>query len=222
MSEPWKRKEVIGDCTLLLGDCLEILPTLEKVDAVITDPPYNVGKNYGTHNDKMPIEEYAAWCAERVAACKEIADNQFWVAPRYKMALWLSLLPEAHLVVIRRGASGPFRGGWSDQFETALSIGKPSRCIPDLWDDIRLKGEGYFFREDSFGHPGYTPYPIMERAIDILAENSLCDPFMGTGTTGVACVNLGRRFIGIEIEEKYFNIAIERIKAAQAQGRLFA
>ena len=222
MREPGKRKEVIGDCTLLLGDCLEILPTLEKVDAVITDPPYNVGKNYGTHNDKMPMEEYAAWCAERVAACKEIADNQFWVAPRYKMALWLSLLPEAHLVVIRRGASGPFRGGWSDQFETALSIGKPSRCIPDLWDDIRLKGEGYFFREDSFGHPGYTPYPIMERAIDILAENSLCDPFMGTGTTGVACVNLGRRFIGIEIEEKYFNIAIERIKAAQAQGRLFA
>lgn len=213
---------VIGDAILYCGDCLEILPTLPKVDAVITDPPYNVGKDYGTHNDSMSAPEYVAWCAERVAACLGLAGNQFWVAPRYKLGLWLSLLPDSHLIVIRRGASGPFRQGWSDQFEIALATGKPSKCMPDLWSDIRLKGEGYFFREDSYGHPGYTPYPIMERAINLLAAHSLCDPFMGTGTSGEAAMRTGRAYIGIEIERKYFDIACERIDNAQRQGRLIA
>lgn len=221
MTDPWKRKEVIGNATLYLGDCLEILPTLPKVDAVVTDPPYNVGKDYGTHDDAMPVADYVAWCDARVSACKGIADNQFWVAPRYKMALWLSMLPDAHLVVIRRGAAGPFRQGWSDQFETALAVGKPAKCMPDLWADIRLKREGYFFREDSYGHPGYTPYPIMERAINLFAAESVCDPFMGTGTTGEAAMRTGRKFIGIEIEPKYFNIAVERITNAQRQERMF-
>jgi len=214
--------EVIGNATLYEGDCLDILPTLPKVDAVITDPPYNVGKDYGTHNDAMPPPEYAAWCAERVAACLMLAVAQFWVAPRYKLAMWLSLLPDSHLIVIRRGAAGPFRQGWSDQFKIALATGKPARCISDLWSDIRLKGEGYFFREDSYGHPGYTPYPIMERAISLLAAHSLCDPFMGTGTSGEAAMRLGRKFIGIEIEPKYFDIACERITNAQRQERMFA
>lgn len=212
---------IIGNATLYLGDCLEILLTLPKVDAVITDPPYNVGKDYGTHNDAMPDADYATWSAKRVAACLALADNQFWVAPRYKLELWLSLLPSAHLVVIRRGAAGPFRQGWSDQFEIALAVGKPAKCMSDLWTDIRLKGEGYFFREDSYGHPGYTPYPIMERAINLLAANSLCDPFMGTGTSGEAAMRTGRKFIGIEIEPKYFDIACERIENAQRQARMF-
>lgn len=213
---------IIGDATLYLGDCLEILPTLGKVDAVITDPPYNVGKDYGTHDDSMPDATYAQWCSERVQACLALADNQFWVAPRYKMALWLSLLPTAHIVVIRRGASGPFRQGWSDQFETALAVGKPLKCGTDIWDDIRLKGEGYFFRENSYGHPGYTPYPIMERAINLFAPTSVCDPFMGTGTCGEAAIRAGKRFIGIEINPRYFDIACTRIENAQRQQPMFA
>lgn len=216
------RIETIGNAVLYLADCREVIPTLDKVDAVITDPPYNVGKDYGTHNDSMPDSEYAEWCMLRVTECLKLADNQFWVAPRYKLKLWMDLLPNNHLVVIRRGASGPFRQGWSDQFEIALSIGKPAKCIPDLWDDIRLKGEGYFFREDAYGHPGYTPYRIMERAVELFSINTVIDPFCGTGTTGVACMNLGRKFIGIEIEERYFNIACTRIDQAQRQGRLFA
>ena len=222
MADPWKRREVIGNATLYLGDCLEILPTLPKVDAVITDPPYNVGKDYGTHKDDMPPVQYENWCRARTLAARELATNQFWVAPRYKLGLWLGLLPESHLVVIRRGAAGPFRQGWSDQFEIALAIGKPEKCMSDLWSDIRLKGEGYFFREDSYGHPGYTPYPIMERAINLFAAESVCDPFMGTGTTGDAAMRTGRKFIGIEIEPKYFDIACERIENAQRQGRMFA
>ena len=202
--------------TIFHGDCREVLPGLGKVDLVLTDPPYNVGKDYGRHNDSMPDSEYESWCGDIVGRCLKCADNQFWVAPRYRLGLWLSLLPGAHLVVIRRGASGPIRQGWSDQFEIALSVGKPGQCLPDLWDDIRLKEEGYFFREETFGHPGYTPKLIMERAISLLSESSVIDPFCGTGTTLVAAKLLGRRAIGIELEERYCEIAARRL----AQGVL--
>jgi site-specific DNA-methyltransferase (adenine-specific) len=209
-----------GAVTLYHGDCLEVLPTLAGFDAVITDPPYNVGKDYGAHNDAMSDEEYATWSGVRVAACLALCDNQFWVAPRYQLGLWLSLLPGAHLIVIRRGAAGPYRQGWSDQFQIALAVGKPSRCVSDLWSDIRLKGEGYFFREETYEHPGYTPYPLMARAVELFSTQSVCDPFMGTGGTGIACVKSGRSFTGIELDERWIEIAAKRIIEAKKQGML--
>jgi DNA modification methylase len=207
MIKPYYQDDAV---TIYHGDCRDILPSLPKVDLVLADPPYNVGKDYGTHNDSMPLGEYEHWAADCVAPCLLMAPNQFWVAPRYKLGLWLSLLPKSHLIVIKRGASGPFREGWSDQFEIALATGKPQKCIPDLWTDIRLKGEGYFFREETYGHPGYTPAPIMERAILLLSEHLVLDPFLGTGTTAYCAKKLGRKCIGIEIEEKYCEIAAKR------------
>jgi hypothetical protein len=198
--------------TIYHGDCREILPQLMNADAVITDPPYNVGKDYGIHDDNMSENNYAAWAKECVNNAMKRAENQFWVAPRYKMELWLRLLKGAHLIVIPRGASGPLRQGWSDQFETALCIGKPNTTVSDLWSGIRLKGEGYFFREETFGHPGYTPYPIMAKAVSLLSTHSVIDPFCGTGTTLRAAKDLRRKAIGIEIEEKYCAIAVERLR----------
>lgn len=193
------------------GDCREILPDLPKVDLVLTDPPYNCGKDYGTYKDNLPAGEYKEFMKTVVSLCRKIAPNQFWVAPRYQLPMWSELIPDYHLVVVRRGAMGPLRGGWSDQFEIALSVGKPHKCVPDLWDSIRLKGEGYFFRENTFNHPGYTPYPIMAKAADVLSVTTICDPFCGTGTSLVAAKQLGRHAIGIEIEEKYVEIAIKRL-----------
>lgn len=193
------------------GDCRQVIPSLGQFDAVVTDPPYNVGKDYGVHDDKMSNDEYAEWSRSIVELCLQKASNQFWVAPRYKLELWLSLLPSAHLIVIPRGAAGPFRQGWSDQFEIALAVGKPSQCVADLWKGIRLKGEGYFFTEETWGHPGYTPYPIMLRAIQLLAVETVLEPFCGTGTTLRAAKDLGKRSVGIELEERYCEIAAKRL-----------
>lgn len=206
-------KSDCGRIQLYCGDCLKILPEIGKVDAVITDPPYNVGKEYGVHNDSMSEIDYASWARSRVDACSVISKNQFWVAPRYKLELWLSLLPSSHLIVIRRGAAGPNRQGWSDQFEIACAIGKPFHAPSDLWEGIRLKGEGYFFREETYGHPGYTPFLIMQRAVLALSKENemVCDPFLGTGSTAIACIRTGRKFVGIEISETYFTVAKERI-----------
>lgn len=197
--------------TIYHGDCLEILPQLEPVDLVLTDPPYNCGKDYGTARDDYPDYLYETMINNVAQECKRLAKNQFWVAPRYKMAMYMKIFPAAHIVAIERGAQGSYRGGWSDQFETALSIGKPNKCVGDLWKDIRLKGEGYYFREETFGHPGYTPYPIMLKAAELLSIESLCDPYLGTGTSIVAAKQLGRNAIGIEIEEKYCEIAARRL-----------
>lgn len=201
---------------IFLGDCREVLPQLPdaSVDLVLTDPPYNVGKDYGTWNDCLPLEEYQIVMAAIVAECLRLAPHQAWVAPRYQLGFYLSLLPKAHLVVIRRGAAGPNRQGWLDQFEVALAIGHPERASSDLWMDIRLKGEGYFFTEQTYGHPGYTPLPIMQRFTHYLSGpgQTILDPFLGSGTALVAAKALGRKAIGIEIEERYCEIAAKRLQ----------
>lgn len=208
--EPYYHDEDSG-ITIYHGDCREILPHLPKVDLVLTDPPYNCGKDYGTYKDNLPAGEYRQFMETAVDLSRNIASNQFWVAPRYQLPMWSEIIPDYHLIVIRRGATGPCRGGWLDQFEIALSIGKPSRHAPDLWDTIRLKAEGYFFRENTFNHPGYTPYPILAKATDLLSKEVICDPFCGTGTSLVAAKQLHRKAIGIEIEEKYCEIAVKRL-----------
>ena len=200
--------------TVYLGDCLEVLPTLEAVDHVITDPPYNVGKDYGAWKDNLPECEYAAFIAG-VAQHVQTARSQAWLAPKKHIRLFLNVFPEAHIVVIKRGAGGPLRGGWSDQFDFLVTTGKPLRVWRDLWEDIRLKGEGYFFREDDFGHPGYTPAPIPTRTISLFTDpgETILDPFMGSGTTLVAAKQLGRRAIGIELEERWAEVAVKRLEA---------
>jgi len=201
-------------CTIYHGDCRDILPHLPKIDLVLTDPPYNAGKDYGAYKDNLPTNKYQDSMTRIVSLSRVVAKNQFWVAPRYQMQFWSSLFTDGHLITIRRGARGPFRGGWSDQFEVAWAVGKPNYCEKDLWEDIRLKGEGYFFREETYGHPGYTPYRIMARAIRLLSTASVLDPFMGSGTTLRAAKDLGRKAIGIEIEEKYCEIAAKRLSLA--------
>ena len=196
--------------TIYHGDCREILPTL-SADAVITDPPYNCGKDYGTYKDNLTEGDYNIFMKDIINKSLAISTNQFWVVPRYKLHIFLPLFPGYHLIVITRGATGPYRGGWSDQFEVAVAVGKPSKCVPDLWNKIRLKGEGYFFREETFGHPGYTPYPIMLWACQLLCKETVVDPFCGTGTTLRAAKDLNRKAIGIEINEKYCEIAANRM-----------
>ncbi len=200
--------------TIYHGDCRKVLPEIVHADAVITDPPCNCGKDYGTYKDKLSPDEYAYFMHCVVRESLRIAPKQAWVAPRYQMRLFLQLLDDPHIVVVRRGAMGPYRGGWSDQFEVVLIKGKPNRVFPDLWDKIRLKGEGYFFREETWNHPGYTPEPIMRCCVDLLTTEGdlIVEPFCGTGTTLRAAKDLRRKAIGIEIEEKYCEIAAKRLE----------
>ena len=196
--------------TIYHGDCREVLPHIGTVSAVVTDPPFNVGKDYGTHQDGLSDDEYL----DLIGSVARAADVQAWVTPTVQLSRFTSVLgPDAHPVVVRRGAQGPLRFGWSDQFLLVLVRGKPSRPVPNLWDGVRLPDEGYYYREETYGHPGTTSLGVMQRLVDLLvpSDGVVLEPFLGTGTTLRAAKNIGRRAIGIEIDEHWCEVAATRL-----------
>ncbi len=221
------RKEVIGNAELYLGDCLEILPTLGKVDAVITDPPY--GYNY--ESNYIAETTTAAWMNSSIAN-----DND--TSARDAVLSWAGERPWLSFGAWRMPKPRGVRGVLVWDKGPASGMGDLSFPWKGSWEEIYIGGNGWAGRRDegvikghwvvtraSMGrtHPNEKPVSLMCEIIKKLPPCcSVCDPFMGSGTTGVACMNLGRKFIGIEIEERYFQMACRRIEDAQRQGRLFA
>lgn len=201
----------IGNATLYLGDCLEILPTLSKVDAVLTDPPYGIGASAGIGKyGRLKIAEDLKWD-------EEAPDVSFLLA--FDVAIvwggnYFDLPPRRGYLVWNKGNG--FKGRDFAECEQAwVSMDMNAR----VFDFDPLAKRSYHGKQ----HPTQKPVELMEWCLSIIPDASVVlDPFMGSGTTGVACVNLGRKFVGIERERKYFDIACQRIDAANAQGRLFA
>ncbi|NDD05234.1 MAG: site-specific DNA-methyltransferase [Proteobacteria bacterium] len=209
-------KVQIGDATLYLGDCMDILQTLDKVDAVITDPPYGILGSYheSKHDAKNGWNQFGKleWDKERPK--KETFDlflhlgetiivwggNYFtdWLPPSMKWLSW------------DKGQDGfslaDFELAWTNQQKASRRINYPRV--------LALKDEKQ--------HPTQKPIAVMRWCIEQAGNpKTILDPFMGSGTTGVAAIQMGRKFIGIERETKYFDIACRRIEQAVAQGQLF-
>ena len=217
-------KVIIGDATLYHGDCMDIMPTLGKVDAVVTDPPYGV--NLGS--DKSHVignERYLSFIdtpenvqekiVPAVRAALSIATRGV-ITPGTRCAFYYDNPNEIGAIYFPAGA-GFSRWGFTCS-QPILFYGKdpymPRNKKPNSVKCTELS--------DKNGHPCPKPTNLMNWFVDrsSIVGETIIDPFMGSGTTGVACANLGRKFIGIEIERKYFDIACERIEAAYAQGRL--
>ncbi len=212
---PYRRKEVIGDCTLYLGDCMGIMPTLPKIDAVVTDPPYGIGKDgqkrtTGGHGGRKAYE-FKGWDAERPDA--SVFSSIISIASKH--VIWggnyfADLLP----------ASGKWlvwdKGQRINQSDGELAYTSENGALRIFTQNrVALLVEGA-------QHPTQKPIEVMVWSVQQLNKaDVILDPFMGSGTTGVACVKLGRSFIGIEIEPDYFEIACERIRKAYAQPDMF-
>lgn len=223
MSTPWKRKEIIGDCTLYLGDCMEVMPTLGKVDAVVTDPPYGInydaaaasvsGKQSGKGFGKKGVYKKTDWDSKTfpdeinyalsIARKSIVFGGNYYELPPSKC--WLVWDKENN-------------GGFADCELAWSNIDKPVRLIRHMWNGGIRKGQ-----EPRNNHPTQKPVGVMEWCIGHLPDNTetILDPFMGSGTTLVACAKLGRSGIGIELDEDYFNIACERVEKAYSQADLF-
>ena len=207
------RVEVIGRATLYLGDCRDILPTLPKVDAVVTDPPYGIGAaKRGAHSS---IRDNAAW------------EHQDWDdgrPDRETFDLIRSLAPHAAIWGGNYFADFlPPSSGWlcwrKPEAETGFSLADIELCWTSLNFAARCRTSP---RRDGNDHPTQKPVSIMLWTLGFLPDaHVILDPFMGSGTTGVAAVQMQRDFIGIEREPKYFDIACKRIEDAQRQGSLF-
>lgn len=200
------RVEHIGNATLYLGDCRDILPTLGRVDAVVTDPPYGVSMKRGDSKNKDRLAgdntppfvgDFAQWPAVIWGGnnfCDQLPRSAGWL-------VWFKYFPDC---------------ARHSQAELAWS---------NVVNTVRHHAEAYhgFMRaKDGWLHPTQKPVQLMRWCIAFVPEaKTILDPFMGSGTTGVAALKEGRRFIGIEIEAKYFEIACRRIDEAQRQGDFF-
>ena len=204
------RPVIIGDATLYLGDCMDILPTMGKVDAVITDPPFGVGNfvqitgnvrgEAVTWNESGPSADFFQILKEKSTHriiwganyfnCFEGAGGLVWVKNQ--------LMPNMSKAEMASTS-------WGNKVEL-----------------ISLTWTNYVNTKEST-HPCERPVGLYKWCIEQVPKQpqTILDPFMGSGTTGVAAIQLGRKFIGIEREPKYFDIACQRIEQAAAQGQLF-
>lgn len=210
-------KVEIGNATLHLGDCMDILPTLDKVDAVITDPPYGINiasrGTVGTSKNAV-AKDYGKSDWDKNPPSKELIDllraNSDWQA--FFGGNYFYLPPTSCWLVWDKLNTGDF----ADCELAWTNWPKAVRRIQWRWNGMIRQGN-----EDRF-HPTQKPLQVMKWVIDLCPKaDTILDPFMGSGTTGVAAVQMGRKFIGIEREPKYFDIACKRIEDAQRMQDMF-
>lgn len=219
----------IGDCTLYHADCMDVLPTLPKVDAVVTDPPYGtqeLGGGYGRrqlHSEngrdgrtilgdhdlstfKSAVELMASY------NCYILA----FYAPR-KTRQFIEAIGDieyvGEIVWDKKQMGLGYTVRYSHESIAVLKVGNPEKPLFAIDSVITA-------HQMEKSHPHQKPIELM-KTLCSWQQGNVLDPFMGSGTTGVACVNLGRKFIGIEKERKYFDIACERIQRATNQGKLW-
>jgi DNA modification methylase len=208
----YQRKEIIGDCRLYQGNSLDVMIGLGEFDACITDPPYGIGEHGGAQRTRgrpgYAKHEARGWDNERPS--RAVFDQIFalsqdqiiwggnyfsdWLPPRMGWLYW------------QKRMGGDFSDGelaWTSRHRALREF---VRC-PKGMDK---------------SHPCEKPVALMQWCLGFLPNaETILDPFMGSGTTGVACVNLGRKFTGIELDPGYFDIACRRIEEAYKQPRLF-
>lgn len=202
----------IQDATLYLGDCREILPTLSKVDAVVTDPPYGIARVWkggfsGKHgwakagieasqrnewDDEGPPESVISWM---LSTREQIiwGGNYFDLPPSRCWLIWNK--PERGFTLAEAEMA------WTN-FDSVVRVFDYPRSEPDRQ------------------HPTQKPVALMRWCVD-KTKGAVCDPYMGSGTTGVACAKAARPFIGIERNPRWFDFACRRIEQAYKQPDLF-
>jgi site-specific DNA-methyltransferase (adenine-specific) len=244
------RREVIGNATLYLGDCIEISRELPdaSIDAVLTDPPYSSGtRREGAKGVRKSMNREVD--NEEWFSTDSLTTDGFWWLMHANAVQWRRLTREgAHVLAFIDWRMWPHMTG-------AIEAADLRRFGMLVWDKSHF-GMGMYFRNqhelvmhftngrgkeaarhdvgnvlrvprvmgDDSEHLTQKPVELLERLLSVVTTPTdvVFDPFMGSGSTGVACSGLGRPFVGIEVEPRYFDIACRRIEDAQRQERLFA
>lgn len=207
-----------ADVTIFHGDCREILPTLAPVDLVLTDPPYNAGISYGEGtNDKVSWSEYGDWLKSCLVEMERLSKGLVLCFVSVNGLKQMAITyPPKHICVWNKPMSfSPRLGGsaFLPHWEPCLVYGTlhgeggrvPDYHLSDVWTENIAERNG---------HPCPKPVALMRRIIKDVPGTTILDPFMGSGTTLRAAKDLGRKAIGIEIEERYCEIAAERMSQA--------
>jgi DNA modification methylase len=213
--QPIRREVTVGEHRLILGDCFPVMRQLPNVDAVLTDPPYGIGKDgqkrtTGGHGGRKAYD-FKGWDAERPHA--DTFAEILKIAPAH--IIWggnyfADLLPATGQWLVwdkgQRINQSDGELAWTNK-HGALRIFTLNRVA---------------LMTDGAQHPTQKPVELMQWCLGFFrAGCTVLDPFMGSGTTGVACARRGFRFIGIEREEEYFEIAVKRLRDAHSAPDMF-
>lgn len=225
------RKEVIGNATLYLGDARDVLPSLGHIPACVTDPPYAFETSGGGlfRRGRENMDQIAAAdldkgfdhsliSSKQFGSAVVFAHNDQWASllphmakefPRYAICQWHKTNPMPVANKHYQPDTEIYVHAWRSEFHPAGDLCNKRRFI--------LAPNG---QDGAIDHPTVKLLPVMRKIIVNVTGHLICDPFMGSGSTGVAALLDGRRFIGIEVKPQFFDLACKRIEDAQRQGSL--
>lgn len=218
------------ETSLILGNCLDEMWKIPKDVFIFSDPPYNQGYHYNLYHDKIEEDKYAEMLRTvflgrksivihypeemiNILGGSEVKQVVSWVynsntAKQHRLIAWFGCKPDM------RKIPQPYKNPTDKRIAKRIAEGKKARGY-DWWEINQVKNVS---KKDN-PHPCPIPLEIAERVILATTNkgDTICDPFMGSGTIGIACKKLNRKFIGIELDETYYNIARNRIENATAE-----
>jgi len=228
----YKHKETIGNATLYLGDCYQILPTLGRFDALVTDPPYEIETSGGGEfrKNRQNMKEIAAAGIDKGFDHTIFKAGQFgsvvmfchndqlvkllpYIADewgKYAVCAWHKTNPIPLACNHYVPDTEFYIHGWGKGFHPVGVIAQKARYI------LAMNGQN-----TKIAHPTVKPLNVMGKILSNVNGAMVCDPFMGSGTTGVACLRAGKSFVGIEHNEKFFELAVSRVQAVHNQMDMF-
>ena len=220
----------MSDIKLYNEDCLKVLENIELSNAIIvSDPPFNIRYHYNKFKDNLPENEYYKWIGSIFSLTPSVVVHypeslyklsyQMGIFPE-KVVSWVynSNTPRQHRDIAFFGikpdfnkVTQPYKNLNDKRIKERIARGITGGRLYDWWNINQVKNVTK--NKAGINHPCQMPLEVMTNIVGILPKDkTIIDPFMGSGTTGVACKKLNRNFIGIELDENYFNIAKERIE----------
>ena len=213
---------------LRLGDCLETLKNIPDKAIFVSDPPFNIGYKYNTYKDRMKEADYFKWLAKIFGGGTKPCVIIHYPESLYRFSHEIGVVPTRVISWVYNSNTGrqhrdiaffgiepdmskvtqPYKNPTDKRVKKLIESGKTGAKLYDWWNINQVKNVS----KEKTSHPCQMPIEVMERVIGVLPEGyTIVDPFMGSGTTGVACKNLKRNFIGCELDKTYYDIATKRI-----------
>ena len=222
----------MSEIKLYNDSCDNILPTLDLSNAIIvSDPPFNIGYHYDNYDDNMSEDEYYKWIGNIFSLCPSVVVH--YPESLYKLAFQMGKFPERVVSWVYNSNTAkqhrdiaffdvkpnfnqvrqPYKNPNDKRIKERIARGITGSKLYDWWNINQVKNVSK--GKNGINHPCVMPLEVMKNIVGILPKGKvIVDPFMGSGTTGVACKELGYDFIGIELDENYFKLAKERINNA--------
>lgn len=226
------KKSKINDCVLMNANCMDVFSNIVNENdnvIVVSDPPFNIGYHYNKYADSMKNEEYFEMLASLFGKTPSVVIH--YPESLYKLSFEMGKCPERVVGWVYNSNTArqhrdiaffdvkpdfnavrqPYKNLNDKRIQKRIAEGKTGAKLYDWWNINQVKNVS----KDKTAHPCQMPLEVMKNIIGILPPDAvIVDPFMGSGTTGVACAELGRKFIGIEMDATYFAIAEQRITEA--------